>query len=186
MGLEIQVLNANTSRGIDAAFATFVREQPDALFVSNGPFFTSRRVQLANLASRYAVPAIYGVRQFVEVGGLMSYGASLMDAFRQVGVYAGHIIKGTKPADMPASNAGKAIEILESRNDIETIFTDIEMPGSMDGLKLAQAVRYRWPPVNIVITSGKQPRDNDMPKNIGFVAKPYDIKDVLKAFRAFY
>jgi CheY-like chemotaxis protein len=87
---------------------------------------------------------------------------------------------------LTASSAGKAIEILESRNDIETIFTDIEMPGSMDGLKLAQAVRYRWPPVNIVVTSGKQPRDNDMPKNVGFVAKPYDIKDVLKAFRAFY
>ena len=87
---------------------------------------------------------------------------------------------------LTASNADKAIEILESRNDIETIFTDIEMPGSMDGLKLAQAVRHRWPPVNIVITSGKQPRDNDMPKNIGFVAKPYDIKDVLNAFRAFH
>ena len=87
---------------------------------------------------------------------------------------------------LTASNADKAIEILESRNDIETIFTDIEMPGSMDGLKLAQAVRYRWPPVNIVITSGKHPRDNDMPKNVGFVAKPYDIKDVLNAFRAFY
>jgi two-component system, response regulator PdtaR len=85
---------------------------------------------------------------------------------------------------LTASNADKAIEILESRNDIETIFTDIEMPGSMDGLKLAQAVRYRWPPVNIVVTSGKQP--NDVPKNIGFVAKPYDIKDVLNAFRAFY
>lgn len=86
---------------------------------------------------------------------------------------------------LTASNADKAIEILESRNDIETIFTDIEMPGSIDGLKLAQAVRYRWPPVNIVITSGKQPRDNGMPKNIGFVGKPYDIKDVLNAFRAF-
>ena len=79
-----------------------------------------------------------------------------------------------------ASNADKAIEILELRNDIETIFTDIEMPGSMDGLKLAQAVRYRWPPVNIVITSGKQPRDNGMPKNIGFVGKPYDIRQCLE------
>jgi two-component system, response regulator PdtaR len=87
---------------------------------------------------------------------------------------------------LTASNADKAIEILESRNDIETIFTDIEMPGSMDGLKLAQAVRYRWPPVNIVITSGKPSRDNDIPKNVGFVAKPYDLKDVLNAFRAFY
>ena len=87
---------------------------------------------------------------------------------------------------LTASNADKAIEILESRNDIETIFTDIEMPGSMDGLKLAQAVRYRWPPVNIVIASGKRPRDNDLPKNIGFVAKPYEANDVLNAFRAFF
>jgi putative tryptophan/tyrosine transport system substrate-binding protein len=107
MGLEIQVLNANTSRGIDAAFATFVREQPDALFVSSGPFFTSRRIQLAHLATRHAVAATYGVRQFVEVGGLMSYGASLTDAYRQVGVYAGHIIKGAKPADMPVVQSSK-------------------------------------------------------------------------------
>jgi two-component system, response regulator PdtaR len=87
---------------------------------------------------------------------------------------------------LTASNADQAIKILESRNDIETIFTDIEMPGSMNGLKLAQAVRYRWPPVNIVIASGKKrPRDDEMPKNSGFVAKPYDIRDVLHAFRAF-
>jgi two-component system, response regulator PdtaR len=88
---------------------------------------------------------------------------------------------------LTASNADQAIEILESRNDIETIFTDIEMPGSMDGLKLARAVRYRWPPVNIVITSGKKrPRDDEMPKNSGFVAKPYEANDVLNALRAFY
>jgi putative tryptophan/tyrosine transport system substrate-binding protein len=107
MGLEIQVLNANTSGGIDAAFATFVREQTDALFVSNGPFFTSRRVQLAHLATRHAVAATYGLRQFVEVGGLMSYGASLTDAYRQVGVYAGRILKGAKPADMPVVQSSK-------------------------------------------------------------------------------
>jgi two-component system, response regulator PdtaR len=87
---------------------------------------------------------------------------------------------------LTASNADQAIKILESRNDIETIFTDIEMPGSMDGLKLAQAVRYRWPPVNIVITSGKtRPRDDEMPENSGFVAKPYEAKDVLNALSAF-
>jgi two-component system, response regulator PdtaR len=88
---------------------------------------------------------------------------------------------------LSASNADQAIKILESRNDIETVFTDIEMPGSMDGLKLAQAVRHRWPPVNIVVTSGKKrPGDNEMPKNSGFVPKPYGIKDVLNAFRAFF
>jgi two-component system, response regulator PdtaR len=87
---------------------------------------------------------------------------------------------------LTASNADQAIEILESRNDIEIIFTDIEMPGSMDGLKLAHAVRYRWPPVNIIVTSGrKRPRDDEMPKNSGFVAKPYESKDVLNALRAF-
>jgi putative tryptophan/tyrosine transport system substrate-binding protein len=107
MGLQIQVVNADNSREIDAAFATFLRERPDALFVNTGPFFTSRRVQLAQLTTRHAVPAIYGVRQCVEVGGLMSYGASLTDAFRQVGVYAGRILKGAKPVDMPVVQSSK-------------------------------------------------------------------------------
>jgi putative ABC transport system substrate-binding protein len=101
MGLQIQVVNADTSREIDAAFATFVRERPDALFVSGGPFLLSRRVQLALLAARHAVPASYGSREYVEIGGLMSYGASLTDAHRQVGVYAGRILKGAKPTDLP-------------------------------------------------------------------------------------
>jgi putative ABC transport system substrate-binding protein len=84
-GLHIQVLNADDSKEIDAAFATFVHERPDALFIGTGPFFTSRRVQIAHLATRHAIAAVYGGRQFVEVGGLMSYGASLTDAFRQIG-----------------------------------------------------------------------------------------------------
>jgi ABC-type uncharacterized transport system substrate-binding protein len=88
MGLQIQVLNASTTREIDSAFATVVRERPDALFVGPGAFFTGRRIQLANLAARSGVPAIYPVRDNVEAGGLMSYGTSLMDAYRQVGVYA--------------------------------------------------------------------------------------------------
>jgi putative tryptophan/tyrosine transport system substrate-binding protein len=107
MGLQVQVVNADNSREIDAAFATFARERPDALFVNTGPFFTSRRVQLAQLTTRHAVPAIYGVRQCVEVGGLMSYGASLTDAFRQVGVYAGRILKGAKTVDMPVVQSSK-------------------------------------------------------------------------------
>ena len=101
MGLQIQVLNASTSREIDAAFATFVRERPDALFVGGDPFFNSRRVQLANLASRHAVPAIYFEPRFAETGGLMSYGTNMTDAYRQVGVYTGRILKGAKPADLP-------------------------------------------------------------------------------------
>ena len=107
MGLQIQVFNADNGREIDAAFASFVRERPDVLFVNTGPFLTSRRVQLVQLATRHAVPAIYGVRQCVEVGGLMSYGASLTDAFRQVGVYAGRILKGAKPVDMPVMQSSK-------------------------------------------------------------------------------
>jgi ABC-type uncharacterized transport system substrate-binding protein len=107
MGLQIQVLKADTDREIDVALATFLRERPDALFVSAGPFFTDRRVQLAQLAARHMVPATYSSRQFAEVGGLMSYGASLPDAFRQIGMYAGRILKGAKPADLPVVQSVK-------------------------------------------------------------------------------
>jgi putative ABC transport system substrate-binding protein len=107
IGLQIQVLNAGTSREIDAAFATFVRERPDALFVGNDAFFTSRRVQLANLAARHMVPITSGTREIAEAGGLMSYGSSLTDAYRQVGVYTGRILKGAKPADLPVVQASK-------------------------------------------------------------------------------
>jgi CheY-like chemotaxis protein len=87
---------------------------------------------------------------------------------------------------LSATNADEAIEILESHSDISTVFTDIEMPGSMDGLKLAAAVRNRWPPINIVVTSGKgRPGQGQMPKNTQFVEKPYQATDVLTAFRAF-
>jgi putative ABC transport system substrate-binding protein len=106
-GLQIQVLNVQTSREINAAFATFARDRLDALFVGPGPFFTSRRVQLALLAAVQRVPAIYPVRPFAEVGGLISYGASLTDAYRQVGAYAGRILKGAKPADLPVVQSSK-------------------------------------------------------------------------------
>src|SRR5205807_6116259 len=107
IGLEIQVLNASTSREINVAFATFVRERPDALFVDIDPFFTSRRVQLVHLASHHRVPATYPGRQFAEVGGLMSYGSNLTDAWRQVGVYTGRILKGAKPTDLPVVQSVK-------------------------------------------------------------------------------
>ena len=107
MGLQIQVLNASTSREIDAAFATLVRERPDALFVGGDAFFNSRRVQLVHLASRHAVPATYAGRDYAEAGGLMSYGSNVTDAYRQVGVYAGRILKGAKPADLPVVQASK-------------------------------------------------------------------------------
>jgi ABC-type uncharacterized transport system substrate-binding protein len=107
MGLQIQFLRASTSREIDAAFATFVRGRPDALFVGGDPFFNGRRVQLVHLAGHYGVPAIYGGRAFTEAGGLMSYGTSLTDAYRQMGVYTGHILKGAKPADLPVIQSTK-------------------------------------------------------------------------------
>jgi putative ABC transport system substrate-binding protein len=107
MGLQIQVLNASTSREINAAFASFVAERPDALYVGTGPFFVSRRVQLTHLATRHAVPAIYSGRQYTEAGGLMSYGTSLTDAYRQMGVYTGRILKGAKPADLPVIQSTK-------------------------------------------------------------------------------
>jgi putative ABC transport system substrate-binding protein len=101
MGLQIQVLNASTSREIDEAFATIVRERSNILFVGNDPFFTSRRVQLAILAAQNSVPSTYGTREIAEVGGLMSYGANIPEGWRQAGAYVGRILKGAKPADLP-------------------------------------------------------------------------------------
>ena len=107
MGLQIQVLNASTGREIEAALATFMRERPDALFVGSDPFFHSRRVQLAVLAARHTVPAAYSQRDYAEAGGLMSYGSNVTDAWRQAGVYAGRILKGAKPADLPVVQPNK-------------------------------------------------------------------------------
>jgi putative tryptophan/tyrosine transport system substrate-binding protein len=107
MGLQIQVLNAGTSREIDAAFATIVRERPDALFVGNDALFSARRVQLVLLAGRHGVPAIYWDREFAEAGGLMTYGSNIVDVYRQLGVYAGRILKGAKPADLPVVQSSK-------------------------------------------------------------------------------
>ena len=107
LGLQIQFLNVSTIREIDAAFATFVRERPDALFVSGDTFFSSRRVQLAHLATFYRLPATYTLRDYAEAGGLMSYGPSITDAWRQIGVYTGRILKGAKPADLPVVQPSK-------------------------------------------------------------------------------
>jgi putative ABC transport system substrate-binding protein len=107
MGLQIQVVRAGTSREIDAAFATIGRERPDALFVGGEALFNSRRLQLALLAARHAVPATYASRDYPASGGLMSYGADVTDAYRQVGAYAGRILKGAKPAELPAVQSSK-------------------------------------------------------------------------------
>src|SRR5262249_30217443 len=107
VGLRMQVVNASTSREINAAFAAFVRERYDALFVAPDPFFTIRRSQLVKLASNHSIPATYAGRHYPDIGGLMSYGASLTDAWRQAGVYTGRILKGAKPADLPVVQTSK-------------------------------------------------------------------------------
>jgi putative ABC transport system substrate-binding protein len=107
MGLQIQVFNAATSREIDTAFAAVVHERAQALLLVPDPVFNGRRIQLVHLASRHALPAIYWQREFAEAGGLMSYGSSIGDAFRQIGIYTGRILKGAKPADLPVVQSSK-------------------------------------------------------------------------------
>jgi putative tryptophan/tyrosine transport system substrate-binding protein len=108
IGQQVVAIEAATGREIDAAFESLEREKvADALFVSGGAFFAARRAQLAILAARYALPAIYSQRLFVEVGGLMSYGTSFADNWRQVGLYTGRVLKGAKPADLPVSQSTK-------------------------------------------------------------------------------
>ena len=107
LGLKIQIFNAGTGGEIEAVFATLARERPDALFVGPDGFYNSRRVQLATLAARHVIPTVFSVRDYTEVGGLMSYGTSIPDMFRQVGEYAGRILKGAKPNDLPVLQATK-------------------------------------------------------------------------------
>jgi ABC-type uncharacterized transport system substrate-binding protein len=107
LGLHVAVLHASTSREIDAAFATFAQERPDAVFVSQDPFLNSRRLQLSLLAMRHGLPAAYSGREYAEVGGLLSYGSNIVEAYREVGVYCGRILKGAKPADLPVAQSTK-------------------------------------------------------------------------------
>jgi putative tryptophan/tyrosine transport system substrate-binding protein len=107
MGLQTHVVSGSTSREIDAAFQSFVGRRPDALFVAPDPLFTSRRVQLANLAAHHGLPMTSATREVTEAGGLMSYGTNIADAYRQGGVYVGRILKGAKPADLPVVQSSK-------------------------------------------------------------------------------
>jgi putative ABC transport system substrate-binding protein len=107
IGLQTRILRISTDREIDAAFASFMHERPDALFVAGSSLFLNRRVQLSLLAAFHHLPAIFSLRELTEAGGLMSYGASLRDAYRQVGVYAGRILKGAKPMDLPVVQSSK-------------------------------------------------------------------------------
>jgi putative ABC transport system substrate-binding protein len=105
MGLQMQIFDAGTRQEIEAAFASFVRERPDALFVSTDTFLTTRRVQLVNLASRHGIPTAFPNREAAEIGGLMSYGTSISDAWRQSGAYVGQVLKGAKASGL----AGRAV-----------------------------------------------------------------------------
>jgi putative ABC transport system substrate-binding protein len=107
MGLQIQIHNDNTSAEIDAAFETMSRERPDAVYVTTSSFLNGRRLQLAQLAAFHRLPAIYGLRDYVEAGGLMSYGPNIVDGYRQVGIYTGRILNSTKPADLPVVQSSK-------------------------------------------------------------------------------
>ena len=107
MGLQTKIYEASTSREVDAAFTSIAAGGSDALFVANAPFFNGRRVQLVQLAARYALPATYSGREYAEVGGLMSYGSDIAESYRQVGIYATRILRGAKPAELPVVQSSK-------------------------------------------------------------------------------
>jgi len=128
VGQRIEVLHASNSREIDAAFASLVRKRASAVVLGPGPLFFTRRVQIVTLATRHAIPAIYGAREFAQAGGLMSYGADLADAWRQVGDYAGRVLKGTKPGDLPVMQSTK----LELVINLQTARAfDLEIPPTL-------------------------------------------------------
>ena len=128
MGVQIQIFNATTGREIDAVFANLGRDRPDALFVGGDPLFASRRVQLANLSARHAIAMTSGTREVAEAGGLMSYGTNIPEAYRQTGAYAGRILKGAKPADLPAVQASKFELVINART---ARMLDLEIPPTL-------------------------------------------------------
>jgi putative tryptophan/tyrosine transport system substrate-binding protein len=128
IGLQIQVLNASTSREIEAAFTTLVRDRADALFVAADAFFNSQGVQFATLAARYRIPAAYPVREIVKAGGLISYDTDRADMFRQVGVYTGRVLKGANPADLPVVQPTK-FELVINMKTAKALGLDV--PNSM-------------------------------------------------------
>jgi len=107
LGQQIRLLTASSERDLDAAFATFIQQRSDALLVNNDAFFSSRANQIVTLAAQHAMPAIYHLRDFVVAGGLISYAASVIDGYRQVGIYTGRILKGENPADLPVMQPTK-------------------------------------------------------------------------------
>jgi len=115
MGLQVQVHNADTRDELDAAFEAMGRDRPDAVFAGSSAFLNGRRVQLAQLSTFYRLPAIYALRDFVEVGGLISYGSDIIDSFRQAGRYVGRVLKGAKPGELPIVRADKFELVINTR-----------------------------------------------------------------------
>ena len=128
IGFQTQIVNAGTSREIDTAFAAFARERPDAVFLGTDAFFNGRRLQLANWASRHALPMTSGSRDICEVGGLMSYGSNIVDSYRQQGVYVGRILKGAKPADLPVEQFAKFELVINAQT---ARILDLEIPPTL-------------------------------------------------------
>src|SRR5262249_26791954 len=135
LGLQMYIEEARSESEIDAAFAAFVQARVTALFVAGDPFLTSRRVQVVVLAARHAIPTCHDARSNVEAGGLMSYGASITEMYRQVGLYTGRILKGEKPADLPVQQSAK-FELVINLKTAKTL--GLEVPAKL--LALADQV----------------------------------------------
>jgi putative ABC transport system substrate-binding protein len=121
---QLRVVNASTGNEVQAAFQSIAGDHADALVVSPDPFFNSRRVQIATLAARHAIPAIYAAREYVEAGGLMSYSTNGAEVYHQVGVYAGRILRGTKAADLPVLRPTR-FELVINLNTAKALGLDV-------------------------------------------------------------
>jgi ABC-type uncharacterized transport system substrate-binding protein len=128
MGLKVQIFNASTDREIDAAFVSVVQERTGALLVGNDLFLNNRIEQIVALAARYAIPTMYPIREFVVAGGLISYGNSLIENYRQVGLYTGRILKGEKPSDLPVQQMTK-LELIINLKTAKTL--GVEVPAKV-------------------------------------------------------